>query len=222
MALAREAARGEANRIRIGYTRDASQELLPWCLRLLSQRCPDSRPVPLLSPMRDVMRDLEFGKLDIGLARTPIFSQMLEWRVLAQDQLAVVVPSSHVLAGQREVPLASLRNETFVILGQQYVGAYASLSTAAFKAAGFEPVRLEEVDGQQALLALVTLGRGVGMMARTILERAAWPGVSILGLSDAKIDTDLAVVWRKDETSATCRHLIAEIRAAPYRTPASE
>lgn len=213
ISIAKSVGRGEISRIRIGYNRYTSYELLPWFLRLLNRRYPDLEPVPVMATMHEIMRDIEMGKLDIGLVRTPIFSRMLDWKVLQQDCVAAIVPSDHTLAGQKCIPLLSLRNETFIVLGQQFVGSYASLAVSAWQSAGFSPDRIEEVDSIPAMLAMVAIRRGVGLIARTLLAEQAWSDVAALELSDVEIHSDLAVVWRKDEATPNCRALIDHIQS---------
>lgn len=214
VSVAKAVARGETGRVRIGYSRQTSNELLPWFLRFLNRHYPDMEPVLVMAPMHRIMRDLEMGKLDIGLARTPIFSRMLDWKVLQPDSLAAVVPRDHTLAKQKSIPLIFLRNETFIVLGQQYFGAYASLATSAWQGAGFSPTRVEEVDSLPAMLAMVAIRRGVGLIAKTLVAEQAWPDIAVLELTDVDIHSDLAAVWRKDESAPNCRNLIEHIRTA--------
>lgn len=213
VGIAQAVGRGEISRVRIGYSRYTSYELLPWFLRLLSRHFPDVEPVPIMLPMNEITRDLEMGRLDIGLTRTPIFSYLLDWKVLQEDRLAAVVPGHHTLARQGSVPLTSLRNDTFIVLGQQFFGPYANLSVSAWQSAGFTPSRIEEVDSLPAMLAMVAIGRGVGLIARGLLAEQAWPDIAVLDLTDVEIHSDLAVVWRKDESSPNCCKLIEHIQS---------
>ncbi|MFY9326912.1 MAG: LysR substrate-binding domain-containing protein [Georgfuchsia sp.] len=212
VSVAQSVGRGEISRIRIGYNRYTSYELLPWFLRLLNQHYPDVEPVPVMAPLHEILRGLEMDKLDIGLARTPIFSHLLDWKVMLPDCLAAVVPSDHTLAKQGSIPLTSLRNETFIVLGQKFVGAYANLVVSAWQSAGFSPTRIEEVDSLPAMLAMVAIRRGVGLIAKTLMEEQVWPDVSVLELTDVEIHSDLVVVWRKDESASNCRNLIEHIQ----------
>jgi DNA-binding transcriptional LysR family regulator len=210
--VAKAVARGEFGQVRIGYNRYSSYELLPWFIAFLYQHFPDVEPVPVMTPMQEIVRYLEMGKIDIGLTRTPIISPILDWKVIQRDCVAVIVPIDHAAARQKHIPLRSLRNETFIVPGQQYFGAYANVAVSAWESAGFTPMHIEEVDSLPTMLALVSIRRGVGLIARRLMVEQAWPDVVALELSDVDIHCDLAVVWRKDETFQNCRNLIERIQ----------
>jgi DNA-binding transcriptional LysR family regulator len=211
-SIAKAVGRGEISQVRIGYNRYSSYELLPWFIGFLNQHFPDVEPVPVMAPMQQIVRDLEMGKIDIGLTRTPIISPILDWKVIQHDCVAAIVPIDHAAARQKQFPLLSLRNETFIVPGQQYFGAYANVAVSAWESAGFTPTHIEEVDSLPTMLALVSIRRGVGLIARRLMAEQAWPDVVALELSDVEIHSDLAVVWRKDETFQNCRDLIERIQ----------
>lgn len=88
---------------------------------------------------------LDTRRTDVGILRTPIRTPGLEWRVLYDDPLAIVLPSAHPLATGAHLGLAELRNETHIMFPQNAGSVVAEQAAGMYRQAGYLPRRRIEV-----------------------------------------------------------------------------
>lgn len=121
---------------------------------------------------------LKEGAIDLALGHTT--GVRIPPRVLGvglfEEELVLVSSPDHALAGRGEVPLADLKDETFVCY-KEGSGIRASLVQAC-KAEGFEP-RIAFECG--TLRALAAAGLGVAVVPRSMAE-CPGPPVAVAGL----------------------------------------
>jgi DNA-binding transcriptional LysR family regulator len=135
--------------------------------------------------------DVRHGRLDVALVGlSPAEMTGLEPRELATVRFAVLVPSSHRLAGATEVRLTDLAGERFVDMLRGF--GNRTVVDRAFDAAGL-PRRVQvEVPDLTTVPDYVRAGLGVAVVPE--MDLAEVPGVVRLRLADTDLTWTLSAI----------------------------
>lgn len=138
------------------------------------------------------------GELDLALAFeldgvvTPADDRLTR-TPLHEEEVVVVLPAAHPLAARDRVPLAELAGEAWISATDRR--AFAAFTTAACRAAGFEPdVRLA-TDDYRIAEALVAGGAGVTFMPRSAAS-ALTPHCAARGLAGRRLHRRILAAHR--------------------------
>ncbi|WP_309116143.1 LysR substrate-binding domain-containing protein [Saccharothrix sp.] len=135
-------------------------------------------------------------EVDFCLASQPLTGLPLESVELLDEEVLLVVPLDHPLAGRSRVAVAELAGEPFVTTRPGHW--QRALADRLFAAAGVEPVIVCEGDEPAATADLISAGLGIGLvpaMARQLADRTpfAW-----LHVDAPDCRRRLSLVWRTD------------------------
>jgi DNA-binding transcriptional LysR family regulator len=130
--------------------------------------------------------DIAFVPIEDGLPAG------LDSHLLFEDELVLVVPRGHRLAGRAHVGLSALCEEPFVFL-REGTGLRRAVEVAA-GAAGFVPHASFETNELTRVLALVARGLGVSAVTRAVAE-AAREEIVPVRLRPA-LRRQVGIVWR--------------------------
>ncbi len=184
LAETRRAARGEAGRVRLGFTSSAAHALLPRIMAAAARSLPgvalDLREMPIAEQLTALRR----GEVDLAVVRPPIAGGGLHTLALGIDPFVLALPAGHRLARRRSVPLADTAGEPVVMYPSGWAGGFRDLIFSACRDAGFVPRVVHEVVQVHTVLALVGAGIGVGFVPRSISVLGA-PGVVFMALRPA-------------------------------------
>jgi LysR family hydrogen peroxide-inducible transcriptional activator len=174
------------------------QHLLPRHLAAFRKAYPDVEiTLRETVPAKAVAEAVASGKADIGIVHLPYLVEGLERRELLQEELALVVPTTHPLAGQSEVALAALASEDFIWVPEGASSAHPLY--AACLTAGFAP-RIACISGSaQGMQELVAAGLGIALLPRLAIHPP--PGATIVELAAPRPTRTLVAVWRPDRLS---------------------
>jgi DNA-binding transcriptional LysR family regulator len=106
-----------------------------------------------------MLDQLERGELDFCLAPPPIKQAGLNWISLVTEEIFLIVPQQHHLAGHESIALSEAANESFISLKPGY--GLRDLTDQYCQQAGFTPHILFEGDEPAAIRALVRAGLGI-------------------------------------------------------------
>lgn len=124
----------------------------------------DSNSADLTIQMRDRVLDLAF------LRATPELQadEELVCEKIYDDPLAVVLPRTHRLAGKKDLKVADLAQERFILVPMRTSPAFRNY-VCGFCAAkgGFEPLTTDEISSSYAALRLVEAGMGITIVSAT-------------------------------------------------------
>lgn len=104
------------------------------------------------------------GELDCAVASSPVDHQHVEVEVVGAEPMLVVVPAAHALAGEHDVPLASLRDVPTVTLHEVHCLGRQIAGFCAAKRLGTSVVCRTTQIG--TALGFVSLGMGVSIVPR--------------------------------------------------------
>ncbi|SUH35970.1 HTH-type transcriptional regulator alsR Als operon regulatory protein [Salmonella enterica subsp. enterica] len=111
------------------------------------------------------------------------------------------------LASRDSVPLSALRNEYFVTLPS--VHSDWGFLQRVCQQAGFSPMIIREVVEPQTVLAMISMGIGITLMADGYAQMS-WPGVVFRPLEE-RIPADLYIVYDQQQATPALEKLVAAL-----------
>lgn len=176
--------------VRLGIFTSATIGLLPHALERFARVRPDA-VVALEEIDADVSADrLRSRDLDVAVVLDDPCAPELDRRglvltELGSDPMDVVLPADHRLAGAREVPLAALEGERWIL---PHGNACAAIVRRACHVAGFEPEVATTSDDYAAVRRLTATSVGVATVPR-LAGHVDGDGVVVAALTPAPART---------------------------------
>ncbi len=161
-------------------------------------------------PARAVAEAVAEGRADIGIVHLPYQVAGLEERVLLREEMALIVPETHPLAGQGPVPLAAAADEDFIWAPEGATEAHPLY--AACLAAGFAPHIACMSGSAQGMQALVAAGLGIALLPRLAIHPP--PGARVVELAPPRPTRTLVAIWDEERLSHAARAFLAQLQPA--------
>src|SRR5712671_3152906 len=146
--------------------------------------------------------DLQRGKLDIAFLR-PEQRPDLEYKLVAEEPLVVVLPSDHPLAEREAIDPRDLVGETFIGISS-VPRVLRAVIIDYLKRSGIEIVPLLEIDNFAMAISLVASTRGVAVLPVSAENFLKWSVIS-RPLKGEAPTIDLVVGYHKANTSPILR-----------------
>ncbi|MFE7118210.1 LysR family transcriptional regulator [Streptomyces sp. NPDC057654] len=184
-------------------------------------RYPDVRVRLFQSTAELMSRQLRSREVDFCLASQPLTGSSLDSVELLREEVLLVVPRGHPLAGRERVAIRELADEPFV---STRAGHWQrALLDRLFAAEGLVPTIVCEGDEPGAAPALVGAGLGIGLVPAMSRGAFGHVPVAILRIDAPRCDRTLSLVWRHDTYLCTAarkfRALAVERKARPPTEP---
>lgn len=209
IARARGAARGEAGRLRFGFTALSSYADMPALVQRFRLARPSVEVELVQGESSKLAASLLSDEIDIALLHPPLSVAGLRLKELPTDEMVLAVPSAHALAQLKRVPLRKLAGEPF-LLGPRRIGPhlYDQIILACGKA-GFSPNVVQEVASMTTLVGLVAAGAGCGFVP-SALQVIRRPGVVFRRVTKSSKAPFLstALAWRDGSLSAAAEQIL--------------
>ncbi|WP_211748599.1 LysR family transcriptional regulator [Paenibacillus sp. Marseille-Q4541] len=126
-------------------------------------------------------RQLENGEVDLCLSSVPIEGTEVEWEPMLEEEIYLLVPSSHRFAGRDSLPLAEASEERFISMNAGH--DFRVLTDQLCLEAGFTPFTAFEGDEPQVIGSLVRRGLGVSFVPSLSITRPLSSELSMVRLS---------------------------------------
>ncbi|MDQ3630548.1 MAG: LysR substrate-binding domain-containing protein [Actinomycetota bacterium] len=196
----RSVARGEAGRLALGFVGSAMHGALPGVLRAHRRTFPRVQLVLTELPTAGQLEALMAGRIDVGVIRPPVREPGLAFETIHTEPLVVALPEDHELAARREIALADLAAEPFVLLARREApGLHESLRRAMADAGGVPKV-VQEAREMQTVVGLVAAGLGVSLVPASV-GADEHRGVAFRPVAGTAPTVELALAWRPDDHS---------------------
>ncbi len=170
-----EVARLRRGRVRLGATPSLCASLVPDILRVFHDRYPGVELLVHEDGSHDLVRVLAAGELDLALIITPLTGHAPAFTTteLLREELVAVTSPAEPPPGPDGRPLrvADLRDRPMVMFRRGY--DLRDFTTAACRAAGFEPVFTVEGGEMDAVLGFVRAGLGLAVVPAMVAARSA-------------------------------------------------
>jgi len=212
---ARLAALGEWGVVRLGFVGSAVYRLLPQRLPHFRARHPGVVLELSEGTTAGMLDRLRAGQLDAAVIRRPIDDEAgLHIRVAEKDDLVAVVPATHPLARRRQIDLALLAGEAFILFSRAQVPGLRATIGEVCHEAGFTPRVTQEATQAFTVIGLVASGLGVSLVPK-VITRFQSDQVRFLSLTNRRAANCLTlVVATRDQdvpeaTRRLCEALVA-------------
>ncbi|RRO14703.1 LysR family transcriptional regulator [Saccharopolyspora rhizosphaerae] len=197
----RNAATGQAGRLRVAYTRSAPGGVAAELVDRFRRHHPDVDLALTTGWTARNLHELRTGSLDAAFVRTPLELHDLRCVPLTTEELLLAVPSGHALGPVRTVRRDQIEGEPVVLWPRENApGMYDRIVHQLWPGSSPRVVR-EEPDDEQ-LLRAVAGGAGIapvpGPRARSLRTR----GVRLKHLAAPRPTVDLALAYHPDTTPA--------------------
>ena len=161
----------DAGYVRVATFSSVSAQWLPSILKSFGERYPNIEFEVLTGDYYGQSEDwILQGKVDCGFLRLPSVKR-LQTYPLHRDELQVILPCNHPLAGSAPFPAAALATEPFIRLeeGQDYE------ITAALDKMGIRPNIKYTVREDRTMLAMVSKGLGISLLPELMVRHSPYP-----------------------------------------------
>lgn len=213
-SVGRRAGRGEIGRIEVGYVGSAAyagvlQDQMSEFLKVWPGVYFNAREIAM-----DVLPELILeGQVDVGFVRLPMtIPDSVHQHVLLRDRFCLAIPKGWAeKQEQKAIDPHNLKDEAF-IAPEQDAGTFEVACRG-----GFHPRIVSAPGGLLAVLTQVSLGAGVSVFPSVACGVLNLPGVEFRQISGEPITSEVAAVFRGDETFPTVSNFIAQLLASPVR-----
>ena len=205
---ARRASRGETDRLAVGFVSAVLSPELVAVFTGFRKRYPKIRlqlhdllPSDQLAALGRNELDIAFigvapEKLSVGIAAIP-------WR---EEVLFSFFSPDHEFSVRKEIRLADLAGEPFVMISPEAAPAYSSHLHRLCLSAGFRPRVVEEASRAQAVAALTVAGAGVSILPAS-LHRVTGNGISLVSKGRKKTSITHSVAHRSNPSATAANFL---------------
>ena len=210
--VARQASRGEAGRLSLGFVQAAIYSVLPEILSVFRSQYPGVVLTLHELTTEEQLVDLSTGRIDLGLIRGSTHNSSLNHLVVLREPLIVALPETHTLAAEDDgVTLSALARAPFLMSTRHLGPALYDQIIALCQAAGFTPNIVQEADRMQTIVGLVAAGIGVALVPESMknLQRR---GVVYKVVRGSTPMVEIVAVWRPDASSSCLQSLLGVIQ----------
>ncbi|PVZ83678.1 LysR family transcriptional regulator [Serratia sp. S1B] len=204
----REAGQGQIGTVTIGAISSSIIEVLPKFIEHAKQHFPNLTIHVKEIDSVEAIPALENGDIDLAFARLEgdLGNNILSCPLI-RERLAVALPEKHALAHLKEVALADLAQEQFIMFARKISPLSFDTLTGMCRKYGFFPKVLHEVRSVASQIAFVGCGQGVALVPYSI-TRFSYPNVVILPLAEQLDFITTAMAWRKDRDNHLLESLL--------------
>ena len=157
---------------------------------------------------------LSDGKLDAGILFQPLDASGLASHVLWREPFVLLLPLAHEFTSKKTIGLKDLQGQPLILPHPEFgSGAYHQIMQA-FEDAGIKPTIEQHALTREAVVALVSLGYGLGWMPSS-LKLAGQAGATVRPFAEPRPHLTLSVAVRDEpESRDLMKSLIQARRAA--------
>ncbi|ARV62435.1 LysR family transcriptional regulator [Nostocales cyanobacterium HT-58-2] len=211
--IARQVARGESGRLKIGFSGFATYSVLPKALRIFRDRFPGIELDLEEMTTSAQVQALQEQQIHLGLMIPPVSDTTLTLEPILREPLVVILPETHPLATQLELALPTLANESFILVSRHLEPGYYDQCISLFQQAGFSPKVVQKASQKQTILGLVSAGLGVSLAPASI-RNIHRTGVVYITLNTSNAEVELVAVWRQNEPSPVLQTFLKVVKEA--------
>jgi DNA-binding transcriptional LysR family regulator len=213
---AREVARGEAGRLKIGFVQSAMAGQLPNAIRLFRERHPwislELKEAGTADQLSGLRREAGPGRLDAGFLFTAERNLPgLEIMNFMNEPLVLAVASDHELADPGTVPLSKLAGAPLIMFPRKSQPALYDKIMSHLRDAGVEPAVALESGSLTSRIDLIAAGLGAALVPASMMDYLR-QGVVYRELKGKAPTLDVALVWRKRHDNPALDNFLSVVR----------
>jgi DNA-binding transcriptional LysR family regulator len=171
----RDQQQAPAGTLHLGGGMTVCLHVFPSLLKEFRKRQPRIDVTLTTGPTAQLLERLRSGALDIGLLTLPVEGADLTQVPVMREELLLVLPPSHKLAGRRRITPADLVNQSWVLFERG--SSTRRVIDAMFDTHGIRPRVVLETENVEILKAFTTIGLGLTILPYQALAREARSGM---------------------------------------------
>jgi len=189
---ARAASVGDSGHLTIGFTMCAAYSVLPAYARAYGDAWPDVTLNLREVVSNDLASQVLSGQIDAAIMFPGAQSKDLDTRAIFTEPLCVALSRAHPLADARQLSIAQLAHEPFVMASEAVSPSLRATIVDHCAQGGFAPDVRFEVQLQQTVLSLVNEGVGIALVPES-MRKAQLAGVVFRPLAGAPTISQMLV-----------------------------
>jgi len=134
--------------------------------------------------------------LDVGVIVLPTKKNLFDYFSIMEEELKLVLHTSHPFANKEIVDLSDFVNESFILFNRDFV--LNDRIILSCNAAGFNPTIISESTQVSNIVEMVANNLGVALLPESVCDKLH-KNVSSLKIINPTINWNLAVIWRKNQ-----------------------
>lgn len=139
---------------------------------------------------------VEQNELDVGVIVLPTQDELFHHFAFMEEDLMLILPTSHPLAGRAEIDLASLSSESFILFNKDF--ALNDRIISSCNDAGFQPRVISESSQWSFIEEMVASKLGISLLPESICRHLS-DHVCTVRVVNPSINWNLAIIWRKNQ-----------------------
>jgi DNA-binding transcriptional LysR family regulator len=179
-------------KVGLGCMPTTGAHLLPPILTAFRKACPKIQVHLKEESSPDLARDLEQGEIELGIMDEAGIRPGLDHQTILTEELLLVLPSKHPLAGKGPLNLKQAAEEPFILMKAGH--GFRQITLDFYRKAGLEPKVVFESGAIETVQALVAAGLGISLVPQMV---AKFPGVAYARVSHPKAIRTLSLAWRR-------------------------
>jgi LysR family hca operon transcriptional activator len=218
---ARRAGKPSKQSFALGFLTGQEMSWLPSAMQILHDDLPSIDVTVSSDYSPDLAEAVAKGKLDLALLRAePDFG--LEYRVISNESLIVLMRSDHELAAKSAVRPQDLPGRPFIAMGAK-ARVLRTVIDEYLRRSGVEVEPSQEVDNPAMVMSLVASTGGLALIPAYVENLMPWSVVS-RPLAGQVPTIDLVVGYRAANSSPVLRKFLANLKElrSIVRKPASK
>ncbi|ROP38406.1 MULTISPECIES: LysR family transcriptional regulator [Saccharothrix] len=181
----------ERGQVALGFLHLLGRSVVPSLVSTFREDHPAVRFRLVQNSRQDILAHLADGDVDLALVSPPPTDPAFAHAVIREEELILVVPPGHRLAGRPAVRVAELAGEEFVGLEPGY--GLRQITDDLCAAAGFTPTPAFEGQETETVRGLVAAGLGVALLPHAD-SPSGLPEIPL----DPRAAREIALVWPAD------------------------
>lgn len=162
---------------------------------------PTSKILQSIGVKSDILTSLKKGDIELGITSHPIQDDELDSCLLVDEDIVLVLPSTHRLTGNNEISLSLFADEPFITLANNV--EYSAFTTFLCEKAGFSPNIAFEVDSH-LLVEIIRLDQGVALIPISVCRTL---GLNYIQITEDSTTYPVSLSWVKHKTlSSSATH----------------
>ncbi|GAA0136440.1 LysR family transcriptional regulator [Paenibacillus sp. YSY-4.3] len=182
--------------IRIGLPPMVGASFFPKVIGQFHKKYPEITIQLYENGAKKVELEVAAGTLEVGVVVLPTTQDGLSSFPFVEEKLNLVVHPSHPLAERKEVELAELAQDDFVLFREDFTLHDRIIGECA--RFGFQPHVIYESSQWDLISEMVAVGLGITLLPETICREIDNKRVKIIPLVKPVIPWKLGIIWRDD------------------------
>lgn len=202
--LAERAAQGDIGHITIAYNDFSINGVLPQILDTFKEAYPDIAVELIYMPSHHQHEALLDHRIDISFMIGPVALPGIETHRAAIENLVVILPRRHPLAGRARLTLTELAEEKFILGTEEGWSTFRAHVFRLCLQAGFQPDIIQEASTSSGIFGLVAANMGVSLYSDCV-SHFRREDITVVPLESPHERLETIAAWHSAYITPSCK-----------------